>query len=271
MEVMLSALYHVLVKESDVVIDIGANGGLHTIPLAKKVGSKGLVYAFEPQKIPRESLTEWLKYENLLHNVKIYNCAIGNENTMVNFYINHLDPGLSTLKLNSQHDLKVSEKIKVKLLKLDTLLSNEENLNSLTFIKIDIEGGERDAIFGAKETIKKFNPVIVFENGFEWSAIRYGYYSYDIINFFEENDYELYDFFGTQISKDFFSDKYLIHMLIAFPKKYPQKNTILKMLHDYKNNLKNISLPQEWVKVMELVGDPLKNNFFNQLIVHHSF
>src|SRR5271166_1677150 len=37
-----------LVKSGDVVFDIGANIGAHTLGIAKSVGSSGRVYAFEP-------------------------------------------------------------------------------------------------------------------------------------------------------------------------------------------------------------------------------
>jgi FkbM family methyltransferase len=40
--------YAQLIKEGDVVLDIGANVGAHTLPLAQLVGSSGKVFSFEP-------------------------------------------------------------------------------------------------------------------------------------------------------------------------------------------------------------------------------
>ncbi|HYA66397.1 MAG TPA: FkbM family methyltransferase, partial [Burkholderiaceae bacterium] len=40
--------YKRLLKAGDVVLDIGANIGAHTLPMAKAVGPQGMVYAFEP-------------------------------------------------------------------------------------------------------------------------------------------------------------------------------------------------------------------------------
>ena len=40
-----------LINKSDYVIDIGSHVGLMTIPIAKKIGDKGLVCSFEPQKM----------------------------------------------------------------------------------------------------------------------------------------------------------------------------------------------------------------------------
>jgi hypothetical protein len=40
--------YKKLIREGDVVLDIGANVGSHTLPLAQLVGHAGKVFAFEP-------------------------------------------------------------------------------------------------------------------------------------------------------------------------------------------------------------------------------
>jgi FkbM family methyltransferase len=37
-----------LIKEGDTVLDVGANAGIHTLPLARMVGARGTVIAFEP-------------------------------------------------------------------------------------------------------------------------------------------------------------------------------------------------------------------------------
>ena len=42
--------YRKLIKAGDTVLDIGANIGAHTIPLARLVGDTGMVVAFEPTK-----------------------------------------------------------------------------------------------------------------------------------------------------------------------------------------------------------------------------
>ena len=49
-------LYDTYVKEGDIVLDIGANIGSHTLPLALKVGDSGKVYAFEPTRFAFQKL-----------------------------------------------------------------------------------------------------------------------------------------------------------------------------------------------------------------------
>ena len=49
-EVRTLRSYETLIREGDVVLDIGANVGAHTLPLAQLVGKTGRVYAFEPTR-----------------------------------------------------------------------------------------------------------------------------------------------------------------------------------------------------------------------------
>ena len=53
--------------------------------------------------------------------------------------------------------------IKIKTQKIDTILKNKKIDDYFLFIKLDIEGNELQAIEGAKNTIKKFNPIIIIE------------------------------------------------------------------------------------------------------------
>ena len=72
----LLALLTTAVKSGDVVYDIGANMGLHTVFLGQAVGARGLVLAFEPEV----HLCERLRANaalNGLKNVRIIPLALG--------------------------------------------------------------------------------------------------------------------------------------------------------------------------------------------------
>jgi hypothetical protein len=49
-------LFRQVLQAGDVVIDVGANGGAHTLFFARHVGLRGGVLAFEPQRLPFQTL-----------------------------------------------------------------------------------------------------------------------------------------------------------------------------------------------------------------------
>ena len=155
------------INEGDVIFDIGANIGCFSVPFAKKVGSNGKVYAFEPQKF----IFNLLKKNavcNELNNLQIFNNAIGDANTILE--LNDFDYSQSGnfggITLTENYDNSVCAKIKgTKKNKIKTLtLNNFLNLKKCNFLKIDVELMELNVLKGAKEFIKKFRPIIWIEN-----------------------------------------------------------------------------------------------------------
>ena len=155
------------INEGDVIFDIGANIGCFSVPFAKKVGSNGKVYAFEPQKF----IFNLLKKNavcNELNNLQIFNNAIGDANTILE--LNDFDYSQSGnfggITLTENYDNSVCAKIKgTKKNKIKTLtLNNFLNLKKCNFLKIDVELMELNVLKGAKEFIKKFRPIIWVEN-----------------------------------------------------------------------------------------------------------
>ena len=62
------------INEGDTVFDVGANIGCFSVPFAKKVGSNGKVYAFEPQpfinKLLKKNMIVNLEYDLLMKFLK---------------------------------------------------------------------------------------------------------------------------------------------------------------------------------------------------------
>jgi FkbM family methyltransferase len=67
-----------VLKPSDVVLDVGANIGSHTVPFAKLVGESGRVVAFEPQRLVFQNLCANLAL-NALRNVVTYDAGVGKD------------------------------------------------------------------------------------------------------------------------------------------------------------------------------------------------
>ena len=50
------ALFRQFLRPGDVVVEIGAHIGTHTVFFAKTVGPTGVVFAFEPQRVVHQTL-----------------------------------------------------------------------------------------------------------------------------------------------------------------------------------------------------------------------
>ena len=140
-----------------IVLDVGANIGLYTLEAAKAVGPKGRVIAIEasPDHISTIKRSVGL---NRFRNVDIISSAVGEVEGVTTLILpegaNH---GMFTLGSVTG---SVTRRVNVK--RIDDILKEQEVL-SVDFIKMDIEGSELVALKGATETLKRFRPTILIE------------------------------------------------------------------------------------------------------------
>jgi hypothetical protein len=74
-----TVIFDQFVQPGQLVVEVGANIGAHTLFLSRKVGTEGLVLAFEPQRIVYQTLCGNLAL-NSITNVFCWNTAVGAEN-----------------------------------------------------------------------------------------------------------------------------------------------------------------------------------------------
>jgi FkbM family methyltransferase len=148
-------LFRQVVHPSMTAVEVGANIGVHTIPLARLVGSSGRVVAFEPQRIVFQMLCANVAL-NALGNVMAQQSAAGREiGSIVVPLVDYSKPGnFGGVSLGSTENGEV-----VRMITIDSL-----DLRSCEFIKIDVEGMEADVIEGAANTIRRFRPRLYVEN-----------------------------------------------------------------------------------------------------------
>ena len=157
---LLETINMFMSNENSIFIDVGANIGATTIPLAKAYPDAKF-YAFEPHPEVFADLQDNLSF-NQLRNVKPYNIAITDDKfSTLDFYAqkNSDNLGLSSFKLN--HDIGEYEKISVQCNSLDSLFS--EISDRIAVIKIDTQGSELSVLRSSLAIISKFRPVIIFE------------------------------------------------------------------------------------------------------------
>lgn len=137
-----------------IVVEVGANIGCMTVPLAQKVGPAGHVLVFEPQRVIHQMLCGNLAI-NGLWNVSAERMALGAEE------------GIVCVPRVSYHaggnfgavSMQATDGESVPIVPLD-----KYHLPTLHLLKIDVEGMELDVLRGATETINKFRPLIYCEN-----------------------------------------------------------------------------------------------------------
>jgi len=186
----------VLSRSSGIMLDIGANIGASTIPLAICYNNIEF-YCYDPHPEIFRRLKSNIKL-NRLDNVHAVNCAISNsKKESLTFYaqIESSNMGLSSLKLNS--DIEKYDKITTPVKSIDELF--KKSSESVSVIKIDTQGSELEVLKSGEQIIKRDRPVIFFEFEDEYYSDKDRDESKRfLVNFFKEMNYSLFN-----ITKDF--------------------------------------------------------------------
>jgi FkbM family methyltransferase len=137
------------VHPGDTVLDLGAYKGESTVWLASQAGPSGRVLAFEPNPAARAFLERNAGRASGagIGQIQILTVAAGSSRRRGNF--------VSTAEGCSRLD--TGGDIAVDVTTLDDVVS-ECRLASVDFIKMDIEGGEVEALKGARQTILRHAP-----------------------------------------------------------------------------------------------------------------
>ena len=144
---------------NSVFLDIGAHTGTYAIslaPFSKKV------YAFEPQKMTYYALCGGVALSNM-NNIDCINYGLGSDDQVGTQTLNLVsaDGGGSTLQ---KVQCEVIGKERVEVRRLDDM----QIQGPISFIKMDIEGNELNAVKGGVETLRRNNyPRILFESNCE--------------------------------------------------------------------------------------------------------
>jgi len=140
-------------------IDGGAHVGTWSVRMAPQFAT---VLAFEPSEDTYECL---VRNTSRVVNVEARNQALGKEPGHVTMTLEGLDREIANRNTGARYAKSGGT---VELITIDGL-----NLPALDFLKLDIEGGEVDALKGATATLRKYRPVVLFEDKWHWK--RYGY------------------------------------------------------------------------------------------------
>lgn len=140
-------------------LDVGANFGQMSIVLSKFINSigGGKIYAFEAEPFVGDILQKNVKI-NHCDNIEVILGAVHNKNGDTLIFP---EPDFKQFDTYGSYGVQplASEGRKVTTVTIDSLNIKDK----VSFIKVDVQGSDLFALQGAKETILKNKPVIVFE------------------------------------------------------------------------------------------------------------
>ena len=142
--------------KNKIVVDAGANVGIFSI-YAAVLGAKK-IYAFEPVKETYDILVENIKRNELENRIIPINKGLGNKNEIKIISYKCGGDGEANISAKKNKELKNQS---AELILLDDFVK-ENNIERIDFIKMDTEGYEENILLGAKETIKRWKPILSF-------------------------------------------------------------------------------------------------------------
>jgi FkbM family methyltransferase len=161
---MVSAYRH-MITAGAIVIDIGANIGAHTLRLAACVGTAGRVIAVEPTQYAFERLQEHVLLNPKLtpRIILLQAMLMGSQEAPLAEKIESSWPLDTPSVAHPEHAGvgKVTTGATVRT--LDNVVSDLD-LKSVDFLKLDVDGYEVEVLRGARDTLRRFAPVIFFEH-----------------------------------------------------------------------------------------------------------
>lgn len=143
-------------KLGSTILDIGANIGNHSVFFGLFCGAKK-VMSFEPQDEVYNTLSTNIALNHLNHKVTAFQMGLGSYETTAKL-------GTVDAKNIGMTKLQVSESGGIRIATLDSMVKDEPE-NSISVIKIDVEGMEMEVLGGAVQTLERHSPVIYAEAG----------------------------------------------------------------------------------------------------------
>lgn len=151
-----------LLDPDDIVIDVGANLGLVTVPLARAV-PRGRVLAFEPQRILYYGLCGNIVL-NACANVYASHAAVGDRDGWIE--VPEFDFDRDTMRNYGATSLLDGHagvpRSRTMIVRLDTAVPDDLP-RPIRLIKVDAEGMERQVLQGAAKVVERDRPFLFLE------------------------------------------------------------------------------------------------------------
>jgi FkbM family methyltransferase len=181
------------IKKGDLVIDIGANIGDTTVPMALAAGASGITLGFDPNPYVFKVLEKNASLNKEKQNIIPLLNAISVKDEEF-YYISSeasFSNGAISATKESRHGKFVYPQ-KIKGINLLQFLEKnyKEKLNDFSFIKIDTEGYDKEIIKSIYDLIQKYKPTLVAESFGDSSPEE----KKELYNVIEQHGYDIFYF-----------------------------------------------------------------------------
>jgi FkbM family methyltransferase len=142
------------VKPGMVVMDVGANIGVHTLTMAQSVGANGVVHSFEPTGV-FETLQYNVRQNGFGPRVHLNNCAVGAEEGSLRLLA--CKPGYELFTSEGSPlvpEVSTGQYVNYPMTSLDAY-ARQQSLSQIDFLKVDVEGAEDLVLEGARGLITR--------------------------------------------------------------------------------------------------------------------
>lgn len=140
------------------MLDIGANAGIYSAVLEDVAGDK--LYLFEPLPNLYDTLRKNFSPDHVF-NLALSDCG-GRASIRVPIIDGYRYETRATLNTHREPGESGFDEVSVELARLDSVV-NYLQLQTLGFIKMDVEGHELEVINGGLETLQRFKPLLLVE------------------------------------------------------------------------------------------------------------
>ena len=178
------------------VIDAGAHIGYYALMAAHRLqqAGAGVVFAFEPHPINFADLQRNQQLNNINNLIPIQS-AISDQTAKVILF-----SGSSSVEPSLKQIPSHSTSYEVECTTLDDFIGSRSEAK-IGLVKLDVEGAELPALYGARKLIERDKPHIIYEE-LEERCRLFGYSIKDLRGFLESLGYKIYPIVDKSIVKD---------------------------------------------------------------------
>lgn len=176
-----------------VCFDVGANIGLMSVHMARRIGPGGTLFSFEPVPTVFPRLEQHIRKNAFEDRSSLHAVALSNESGQAEIHYGNeefTNQGMASLVSTSRGG--VERTCIVETARLDDFVERH-GIERIDFIKVDIEGAEPLFLEGAQRVLRAMRPILCVEVSVRGLGSLPDYGPRDLVKALEDLDYELYE------------------------------------------------------------------------------